>query len=143
MPSTLLQIGAIVLFLGGLIFVHELGHFEHAWSLGVSPTFEATDGGYFLGRVVMVDGAAWAKMGPAQRLWFTVGGFEATQGAARALAGRILAGRQVDWQLLPLYLGFKSDLSLYTLRAPPFAVSLAHNSRSTSISLRMSSSTKR
>jgi regulator of sigma E protease len=35
MPATLLQIGAIVLFLGGLIFVHELGHFLVAKALGV------------------------------------------------------------------------------------------------------------
>jgi regulator of sigma E protease len=35
MPSALLQLGAIVLFLGGLIFVHELGHFLVAKALGV------------------------------------------------------------------------------------------------------------
>jgi regulator of sigma E protease len=35
MPATLVQIGAIVLFLGGLIFVHELGHFLVAKALGV------------------------------------------------------------------------------------------------------------
>jgi regulator of sigma E protease len=35
MPSFLLQFGAIVLFLGGLIFVHELGHFLVAKALGV------------------------------------------------------------------------------------------------------------
>src|SRR6266540_1050251 len=35
MPGTLLQIGAVVLFLGGLIFVHELGHFLVAKALGV------------------------------------------------------------------------------------------------------------
>ena len=35
MPSALLQVGAIVLFLGGLIFVHELGPFLVAKALGV------------------------------------------------------------------------------------------------------------
>jgi len=35
MPATLVRIGAIVLFLGGLIFVHELGHFLVAKALGV------------------------------------------------------------------------------------------------------------
>src|SRR5512133_142369 len=35
MPSPLFQIGAIVLCLGGLIFVHELGHFLVAKALGV------------------------------------------------------------------------------------------------------------
>jgi len=35
MPSVVLQFGAIVLFLGGLIFVHELGHFLVAKALGV------------------------------------------------------------------------------------------------------------
>src|SRR5512135_2541005 len=35
MPSSLIQIGAIVLFLGGLIFVHEAGHFLVAKALGV------------------------------------------------------------------------------------------------------------
>src|SRR5512134_2253982 len=35
MTATLVQIGAIVLFLGGLIFVHELGHFLVAKALGV------------------------------------------------------------------------------------------------------------
>jgi regulator of sigma E protease len=35
MPTTLVQFGAIVLFLGGLIFVHELGHFVVAKALGV------------------------------------------------------------------------------------------------------------
>src|SRR6266498_664850 len=35
MPGTLIQIGAVVLFLGGLIFVHELGHFLVAKALGV------------------------------------------------------------------------------------------------------------
>ena len=35
MPAALLQFGAIVLFLGGLIFVHELGHFLVAKALGV------------------------------------------------------------------------------------------------------------
>src|SRR6266511_2275522 len=35
MPGTLLQIGALVLFLSGLIFVHELGHFLVAKALGV------------------------------------------------------------------------------------------------------------
>ncbi len=35
MPSALLQVGAIVLFLGGLIFVHELGHFLVAKAFGV------------------------------------------------------------------------------------------------------------
>ena len=35
MPSAILQVGAIVLFLGGLIFVHELGHFLVAKALGV------------------------------------------------------------------------------------------------------------
>jgi regulator of sigma E protease len=35
MPSALIQFGAIVLFLGGLIFVHELGHFLVAKALGV------------------------------------------------------------------------------------------------------------
>jgi regulator of sigma E protease len=35
MPSALLQFGAIVVFLGGLIFVHELGHFLVAKGLGV------------------------------------------------------------------------------------------------------------
>jgi regulator of sigma E protease len=35
MPATLVQFGAIVLFLGGLIFVHELGHFVVAKALKV------------------------------------------------------------------------------------------------------------
>jgi regulator of sigma E protease len=35
MPSILVQAGAIVLFLGGLIFVHELGHFLVAKAFGV------------------------------------------------------------------------------------------------------------
>jgi regulator of sigma E protease len=35
MPAAILQVGAIVLFLGGLIFVHELGHFLVAKALGV------------------------------------------------------------------------------------------------------------
>ncbi len=35
MPATLVQLGAIVFFLGGLIFVHELGHFLVAKALGV------------------------------------------------------------------------------------------------------------
>ncbi len=35
MPSTVIQVGAIVLFLGGLIFVHELGHFLVAKALRV------------------------------------------------------------------------------------------------------------
>jgi regulator of sigma E protease len=35
MPSALVQLGAIVLFLGGLIFVHEAGHFLVAKALGV------------------------------------------------------------------------------------------------------------
>ena len=35
MPSTLVQILAIVLFIGGLILVHELGHFLVAKALGV------------------------------------------------------------------------------------------------------------
>jgi regulator of sigma E protease len=35
MPSSVIQIGAIVLFLGGLIFVHEAGHFVVAKALGV------------------------------------------------------------------------------------------------------------
>src|SRR5690242_9990910 len=35
MPDALLKIGAIVLLLGGLIFVHELGHFAVAKLLGV------------------------------------------------------------------------------------------------------------
>jgi regulator of sigma E protease len=35
MPSVLVQAGAIVLFLGGLIFVHELGHFLVAKAFGV------------------------------------------------------------------------------------------------------------
>src|SRR6266540_2464470 len=35
MPSAILQVGAIVLFLGGLIFIHELGHFLVAKALRV------------------------------------------------------------------------------------------------------------
>ena len=35
MPDFLLKVGSIVLLLGGLIFVHELGHFLVAKSLGV------------------------------------------------------------------------------------------------------------
>lgn len=35
MPDLLLEVGAIVLLLGGLIFVHELGHFLVAKALGV------------------------------------------------------------------------------------------------------------
>ncbi len=35
MSATLVQVGAIVLFLGGLIFIHELGHFLVAKALGV------------------------------------------------------------------------------------------------------------
>jgi regulator of sigma E protease len=35
MPSVIIQAGAIVLFLGGLIFVHELGHFLVAKAFGV------------------------------------------------------------------------------------------------------------
>jgi len=35
MPGALVQVGAVVLFLGGLIFVHELGHFLVAKALGV------------------------------------------------------------------------------------------------------------
>jgi regulator of sigma E protease len=35
MPSVIVQAGAIVLFLGGLIFVHELGHFLVAKAFGV------------------------------------------------------------------------------------------------------------
>src|SRR5215208_5909000 len=35
MPAAILQVGAIVLFLGGLIFVHEAGHFLLAKALGV------------------------------------------------------------------------------------------------------------
>ena len=35
MPDLLLKVGSIVLLLGGLIFVHELGHFIVAKALGV------------------------------------------------------------------------------------------------------------
>src|SRR5512139_3075009 len=35
MPAAILQVGAVVLLLGGLIFVHELGHFLVAKALGV------------------------------------------------------------------------------------------------------------
>ena len=35
MPDVLLKVGSIVLLLGGLIFVHELGHFLVAKLMGV------------------------------------------------------------------------------------------------------------
>src|SRR5689334_19555270 len=35
MPAPILQVGAIILFVGGLIFVHELGHFLVAKALRV------------------------------------------------------------------------------------------------------------